>query len=257
MFYLLRVNGKKKRGLFSRLFLPSVTMTEHQLQGIIYYEVEIATKGDIDWHRVVKAVGKDKRVIPYGDIKIPNGIPLSTYSEQSAVGRLLADAAVKVVQQAATKNPRLSVMLIDRQGKYTCLLAPLMSCAQTVTAVTAGVEQYELGARCLLEGMGAHPVITDSAASACCSVIIAPDGISGCGTLPLPSVIFAPTGCDCISVEEENVNLGGLSHLEGYNKLQLTAALLEEKEWQGLSPYADSLAFRGKQLPLEELVNLL
>ncbi len=257
MLYLLKVNNEKKRGLFSRLFSSSVTITEHTLCGIVYCEIEICTGGEPEWNRILKIVGKNKRIIPQTDIKIPDGVPLCTYSEQAAVGQMLADAAVKVIESAASVNPYLSVMLIDREGKYTRLLTPLMKCAQTVTAVTAGARQYETGARCLLDGMGAHPIITDSAASADCNIIIAPDGISGCGTLPLPSMIFAPTGCDCITVEEENINLGDLSHLEGYGKLQLAAALMEEKEWNGAAPFAESMMFRGKSVSLEELANLL
>ena len=258
MFYLLKCNYKKKRGLFSRLFASPVVVTGHRTQGVNYCVVEATYTKAIDWGRVVSAVGKNESIVLPHNIFIPDNIPLHSYPTQDAVGRLIANGALQVVERASQHNSKLSVMLIDKEGKYTHLLTPLMTYAQTVTAVTASKEQYEQRAQCLIDTLGASPVITDSAQdSAITSVIIAPDGISGCGTLPLPAMIFAPRGWDFISVDNDNINLGSFETIKGYNKLQLAAAIFDSNDVIGQLPFAETMRVMGQNLSIGQLAEML
>lgn len=258
MFYLLKCNYKKKRGLFSRLFSPSVNVMEHSLLGVRYFVLEAYTKGEPDWHRIASVLGKNEYIILPEGLTLPEGLPFKNYPTDWAKGKLIADGALSVIEQAAKQNPNLSVMLIDKMGKYAYLLPALMRCAQTVTAVTAQGEEYDQSARCLLNSLGASPLITDDATCASvCNVIIAPEGIAGCGTLPLPAMIFAPTGCDCITVGSDNINMGSFTNFEGYDKLQLAAAVFRESEFSGIAPYAESMCLRGKNVPIAELAQML
>jgi len=258
MFYLLKCNYKKKRGLFSRLFSSSVVVTGHRINSVNYCVAQVDCMKGIDWGKIVSTIGKNEKLVLPDNVTIPEGVPLQSYPTENAVGQLIAQGALQVIEMASQHNHTLSVMLIDKSGRYTHLLTPLMRCAQTVTAVTASKDQYEQSAQCLIDTMGASPVITDNAQNtAVTSVIIAPDGISGCGTLPLPAMIFAPRGWDFISVQSDNVNLGSFGQLQGYNKLQLAAAILDSKDALGQLPYAETMCIRGKNVPLAELAEML
>lgn len=258
MFYLLKCNYKKKRGLFSRLFSSGIVVTGHRTNSVNYCIAELSCTKGIEWNKIVSVVGKNEKIVLPQGVTIPENISLQSYPTENAVGHLIAQGALQVIEKASQHNHTLSVMLIDKSGKYTYLLTPLIRCAQTVTAVTASKDQYEQSAQCLLDTLGAFPVITDDTQNCpATSVIIAPDGISGCGALPLPTMIFAPRGWDFISVQSENINLGSFGQLQGYNKLQLAAAILDSKEATGQLPYAETMLVRGKNVQLDELAQML
>ena len=254
MFYLLKCTYVKKRSLFSRLFSSGITVTAHRKKGVNYYLIEMLVTKDIDWFKLERVIGKNQKIVLPKGLKTPSTVTIKAYPTEDIKGRLLGEGALRVVEQAAKQNPSLSVMLIDQSGKYNYLLTPLMRAAQTVTAVTADKENYSQSARCLLNTLGASPLITDSTQrAAACSVIIAPDGISGCGTLPLPTTIFAAGGSDFLSIEEENIDLGSMNDLDWADKFQLAAALAEEPDFSGTLPYARSMKRGNQSLSLAQI----
>jgi len=258
MFYLLKCNYKKKRSLFSRLFSSGVTVTGHRLCSVNFCIAEVGAANGIDWHKIANVIGRDEKLVLPSGVKIPDSVPLKSYPTDNTVGKLIAEGALAVIAEASKQNHTFSVMLIDKGGKYTYLLTPLMKYAQTVTAVTASKEQYDHSAKCLLDTLGASPVITDNTqTTAVCNVIIAPDGISGCGTLPLPAMIFAPNGCDFITVGSDNINMGSFVLDDEYDRLQLTAAINDSKDFDGTLPYAESMRVRDKNVPISELAQML
>lgn len=258
MLYLIRPTAIKRGGLFSKLFPPALEIKFGRLRGADCCIIEVDRDGRGDWHKICQAVGSGKPVVLPTDMKIPEFIPLCRYRTDVVKRKLIMRSALTVAELASKHGAGLDVMLIDRGAHYYDLLEPLVNCAKTVTVITSETDRYTRLCSRLTGAFGAEPIITDSAQYAKrCDVMIAPDGIFGCGAVAMPAAIFAPSGPDCISVTDSCVDPLEPEWNDRYSTLELLAALISQPGYGGELPRVHSLFVRGETVPVEQMATEL
>ena len=250
MITLLKFMPSKKKGFIRRLFSSPIDISCRHSYGVDICTLCLDTSRDVDWRRVVQAVGGEYIIPPIG-FNLPEAVPFKRYNTQKVKRKILTDAAVIIARLAADRGAHLSVMLIDKTAEYIHLLGSLLSSANTVTVVTDMPDQYNQAASEMLSSCGASPITTDDICTVSrCDMVVAPFGITGCGTLPLPALIFAPSGYDCACVTDSSICFDGFN---GYSPLEVLAAMQAEPTYDQSGYRLNSLDLRGKSISLNEL----
>ncbi len=253
MIYLLSYAPKKRKGLFSKFFSSDIEVSYSEIYGIDFCVITVLSEDEIDWRRVSKLVSGERIILPKA-MNLADKIKLNLYDTKTIKLKLLTEGALEVICLASNKGAHLSVMLLDDSADYMHLIEPLLKSAELVTVITSKVDAYNNFAQEMALCYGATPIITsDPQTVGQSGIIIAPNGIKGYGALPLPSMIFAPTGCDCVTVRGSNIDSLNLGLPNDYDMLEFLAAIESQNGFDGKLPQLNSMHLRGEDVPLERL----
>ncbi len=205
-------------------------------------------------------LGEGDCIIAQKDIEVPYEIHLPQPDGAMALQQLIFSAARQVVKAAHYGGARLTVLLTDRAASFIESMPALSALCAQLYVLTDENEAYCAQAEKALTEYGSAPMILDDTFSLQhCDIIIAPCGISGCGALPLPKMIFAPNGSDCISVCEQCICLPPIFdeiNTDKYNKFALAEAIFCCKSYNGATPYAEDIKWRDKISHYNELASI-
>ncbi len=257
MIFLLEVDKTKRKSRLSRLFSRGMNINCIQAEGAVICKITVRSETSIDWLRISSMMGENDCIAIQKSINIPIDVHLNRPDGDSAMRRLLMRGIYQVVREAHSAGARLSILLIDRDahfGEFAVTLAPI--CSQ-LSILSEQSEIYSAYAEKAFGEYGVSPIILNSAENAPeCDIIIAPNGINGCGALPLPRLIFAPYGSDCVSVSEDCINLpiiyDGIT-TENYDAFALAAALDDCSEYSGSAATIKFMKWRDRISPVSEL----
>lgn len=254
MFYLLRLNCTNKRRGLARLFTPKVSTMTEKVCGMTYCVVAVRDYKVSDWNKVVAAAGPGNEIILPKGVAMPHETDLFVPDAEAVRRNFIIEGALTVLEDAAMHGAKLKVALLDKDAKSAYILPRLMQSAAEVTVFTKKLSEYDAVSNRLFDALGASPVVTDdSERISDCSAVIAPNGISGCGLLPLSAVIFSDCGSDCVNVSEECIDRGNLSAFGDYDIFSLIAATQHDKSFKGIRPTLKAMRTRESIVPLKEI----
>lgn len=256
MIYLLKIDDFRKHGLLSRLISRGLEISCVRRVGADFCTLTVDSRKPINWCRISAAMGKDEKLLVPRGISVPAGVPLTSPDGERIRHRMIADGAVSVLEDAAGHGAELSVLVIDKSAVYSDLIPATARCAHTLTVMTDRADLYEQTVSETIQNDGAAVMLTDDVSDVSkCDMIIAPDGIIGCGALPLPEMIFAPTGSDCVSLSAECVDLCELSDLSEYDPFALITAVYSDSGNTEYRPASVGMMQRDRMLTVQQLAN--
>ncbi len=260
MIFLLEIDNSKKKGLLSRLFSRSMSVSCTQQSEGALCKISVKSEKSIDWLRIDSMLGEGDFIIAQRIISVPKEADLPIPSGEKAMRRLLLDGALLTVSCAHEKGARLNLLLIDKDASFAKSAMEFIPVCEQLSVLTEQTQAYSAYAQAALAEHGAAPLILESAYYADgCDIIIAPCGISGCGALPLPKMIFAPSGSDCVGVCEKCVQLPELFRsveVKEYDRFSLAEAIFECDDFLGAAPIPLCMKWRDKILSAEELAGV-
>lgn len=214
MFAVVCAEEGANRGILNRLRRllgrQRLSVCRCDFAGGFYYRVTTNRDFDkLDWSELAALTGKCamRLLLPRGT-EPPTGLGCGRFNTDGYRRALLTEAAVRLVAAAAINKPQIGVGLVDIGANTAQLVPRLLEHAQSVTVLTARVEEYESYAAEVYRKMGVCPLVGDSAeVFEHCRAIIAPYGLGGVTGFNFGGVIFAPKEQGCIDVIEGSLML--------------------------------------------------
>ena len=257
MIYLLKINKSKRRGLLARLFSRGISIYCERISGAAFCTLSVYSERNIDWMRIASLMTKEDTLTVQKGMKIPPDVRIQTPDGDRARRELLIHGATAVAEQTGAAGAKLHTLLIDRDAEYADIIFRLVKACFAVTVFTENEGIYSAYAEKMLNELGAAPVvINDTRYAPECDIIIAPHGITGCGALPLPQMIFAPSGSDCVSVTAECIDPEDIGALEGFDIFELYDAVTHDGSFTGNAPRLTHMKFRDGFLTISELSHI-
>lgn len=260
MIFLLEIDKFKRKGLISRLFSRGMDINCIQSNGAALCKISVKNSQSIDWLRVQSMLADGDSIVVEKDIDAPAEIGLPQADGKKALRRLLLEGANKVITKARENGAKLTVLFIDRDAEFEKSMFMLSPACEQIYILTDQKEQYSVYSEKAVAEYGVSPIILDSADYiSSCDIIIAPYGINGCGALPLPKMIFAPNGSDCVSVCEGCIELPeifGEISVEKYDAFSLCEAVFCCDGYSGESPHTLNMKWRDKISSTDELASI-
>ncbi len=257
MIFLLDDNPDLRKGIFSRLFSRGMDVACFQKDGAELCKITVKSKNSIDWLRIQSMLSDGDCFIAANSIEVPIEIELPRPDGENALTEMLLDGVHKTVLQAYKSGVALSILLIDKEAKFVESMLKLCPICEQICILTNEKELYSVYTEKALTEFGASPLILDSTEHLSrCDIILAPLGISGCGALPLPKLIFSKYGSDCVTVCERCLSLPEIFdsiNTDKFDKFMLADAILSCKEYTGALPECKNLKWRDKILTVAEL----
>ncbi len=260
MIFLIETNPKQKKGFIQRLFSRGMDMQYINAEPFELMKITVKSQKRIDWLRLHSSVGPDDSFIAQNGICLPDGNSLPIPDCEDAASRLLLDGAQRVIATAEKNGAALSALLIDRAAEFTHSIPSLCTVCNQLYILTDEKADYSAYSDRMLTELGTAPIILeDLGCISSCDIIIAPRGISGCGAVVLPKMIFAPSGSDCVSICRQGIVLPKALDevdLEEYDRLSVAAAVFDCNTGEENAPHLNKMKWRDKILHSDELASV-
>lgn len=257
MIYLLEIDVNRRGGVFSRIFSRGMKADYIEVCGVTLCRLSVRSERNIDWLRITGMLDENDLIIIQKGVHIPPDVRLQMPDSEKAQCDMLLEGVTEVVGYTCLAGVKLNILFIDRSAEFTDTVKVLIKCSQQINILTDEHEIYSAYAEKALTDIGAAPIILDDAQSIPdCDIIIAPHGLTGWGALPLPKMIFAPSGSDCVSVCDKCIELPDIFDspaVDKFDSFALCGAICNCDEYAGEMPRTVRMKWRDRILDINEL----
>ena len=129
--------------LHHRLFWPSLVMEKREIDGVDVRYIFCNPFRRIHWKKVAAACGGETEILLPEGIEPPSHTALKAFSETSENHAEESQAALKILKTAAPNPRRSKILLYDREGRFSELVAGLSELCNEMMVVTDHEDEYE------------------------------------------------------------------------------------------------------------------